>query len=110
MTESIPVHTAAERLASGAILLDVREAEEWNAGHALGARWLPMSEITERHTELPTDQDICVICRSGGRSAQVTDALNAWGYRAINVDGGSLAWASEGLAFIDADGNPGTIS
>ena len=107
---TIDVRTAEAEQAAGALILDVREADEWNAGHALGAMWIPMSEITERHGELPTEQDILVICKSGGRSATVTEALNAWGYTAKNIAGGSMAWASEGLAFIDDDGQPGTVA
>lgn len=107
---TVDVQTAQERLVGGARLLDVREAEEWDTGHALGATWIPMGEITDRHAELPTDADILVICRSGGRSATVTEALNAWGYTAHNVAGGSLAWHAAGLPFVDAAGNPGHVS
>lgn len=105
----VDVHTAAARCADGALLLDVRETDEWVAGHAQGATWIPMSEISERHIELPPDSDIYVICRSGGRSLRVAEALTAWGYTAHNVDGGSLAWSEAGLPFIDDAGNAGAI-
>ncbi|MFZ4515926.1 MAG: rhodanese-like domain-containing protein [Acidimicrobiia bacterium] len=105
----VDVQTASARCTAGAVLLDVREPQEWEAGHAVDATWIPMSEISERHTELPADRDIYVICRSGGRSLRVAEALQAWGYTAHNVDGGSLAWSEAGLPFVDTVGNPGVV-
>lgn len=107
---TVDVQTAHAEQTAGALVLDVREADEWDAGHALDARWIPMGEITERHGELPTDIDILVICKMGGRSATVTEALNAWGYTAKNIAGGSQAWAAAGLPFIDGSGNPGIVA
>ncbi len=106
---TVDVRTAEAAQADGALILDVREPDEWAAGHVDGAMWIPMGEVAERHGELPTDTDIYVICRSGGRSASVTEALNAWGYTATNIAGGSTAWAAEGLAFVDDAGNPGVV-
>ncbi len=77
--------------------LDVREADEWAAGHAPTALHIPMSQLTERIGELPADQDpLYVICRSGGRSARVVAYLAGQGYPAVNVDGGMQAWARAG--------------
>lgn len=106
---TVDVQTAEAAQAAGALILDVREPDEWAAGHAADAVWIPMGDVAERHSELPTDVDIYVICRSGARSATVTEALNAWGYRAKNIAGGSIAWAAEGLAFVDDAGNPGIV-
>ena len=103
---TVDVRTAEAEQAAGALILDVREADEWAARIAFTGTPL----ITERHGELPTEQDILVICKSGGRSATVTEALNAWGYTAKNVAGGSMAWAAEGLAFIDDAGQPGSVA
>ena len=80
---------------STATLLDVREDEEWAAGHAPDAVHLPMSTLTGRLGELP-EGPLAVICRSGGRSARVTAYLAGQGHEAVNVDGGMLAWESEG--------------
>ncbi len=97
------------RFRAGALLLDVREADEWQAGHADGATWLPMTELGERQVEIPTDREIVVICRSGARSARVTAALRESGREAVNLGGGSQAWVAAGLPFVRDDGMPGSI-
>ncbi|HMS24847.1 MAG TPA: rhodanese-like domain-containing protein [Acidimicrobiia bacterium] len=99
---TIPEADVREALAAqntGALLLDVREVDEFAAGHAVGAVSIPLSEIGQRVDELDKNIDIYVICKSGGRSAQVTAALNGIDYRAKNVRGGSLEWYAENLPF-----------
>ncbi len=85
------------------LLLDVREDDEWAAGHAPSAVHLPMSELPVRLAELPSTRPVSVVCRSGNRSAQVTQYLLAQGWTARNVDGGMKAWAQHGLP-MEADG------
>lgn len=80
----------------GSVLLDVREDDEWSAGHAPGAVHLPMTELAARLDDVPDGDPIYVICRSGGRSARVTEYLNAQGWEAVNVAGGMLEWARAG--------------
>jgi len=80
----------------GAWLLDVREQDEWDAGHAPEAHLVPMSVIERRSDEIPDDLRILVICHSGYRSWQVTKALVAAGYDAVSVAGGMDAWQSAG--------------
>jgi rhodanese-related sulfurtransferase len=92
----ISVEEAIRLAASGALLIDVREQDEWDAGHAPTARLLPMSLLADRLEELPADERVLVICHSGGRSARVTDFLAQRGYDAINVAGGMTAWAAAG--------------
>jgi rhodanese-related sulfurtransferase len=87
-------------------LLDVREPDEWIAGHAPTARLLPMSELIERIDELPDDDPLYVVCRSGGRSARVVAYLAAQGYPAVNVDGGMQAWSAQGRAVVADSGTP----
>lgn len=101
---------ASRRIADGALLLDVRNADEWEAGHAEGAVWIPLGELEARHGELPTDRPIMAICRSGVRSAKAAEALNAAGHDATNVAGGSQAWAAAGLPFVADDGRPPTVA
>jgi rhodanese-related sulfurtransferase len=91
------------QLPADAALLDVRESDEWAAGHAPGATHLPMSELTSRIDELPDDDPLYVVCRSGGRSARVVAYLAGQGYPAVNVEGGMLAWAGQGREVV-ADG------
>lgn len=105
---SVTVSDLAADLPSGA-LLDVREADEWAAGHAPGAVHIPMSEIAGRLDELPQAENLYVICRSGGRSARVTAYLNANGWEAVNVDGGMRSWAAAGRPLECADGQPEVI-
>ncbi|HEX6312927.1 MAG TPA: rhodanese-like domain-containing protein [Acidimicrobiia bacterium] len=94
----------------GAVLLDVREPDEWQAGHAPAARHLPMREVQARHDELPRDRRIVAICRSGGRSSAVTEALNAWGFDAVNLAGGMRAWSAAGYPVVTDAGDAGTVA
>jgi len=95
--------------AGSAWLLDVREGYEWEAGHAPAAHHIPLGELGARQHELPEDQQILVICRSGARSRTVTDALNEANYPAANVAGGMGAWQAEGSPVERDDGTPGAI-
>ena len=95
MGETLPEVPAAG-VPDGACLLDVREHDEWVAGHAPGARHIPLGELGARVAEIPQDQDIYVICRSGVRSARVAQALAGAGWTAINVAGGMQDWAIAG--------------
>jgi rhodanese-related sulfurtransferase len=105
----IEADEASRLAADGACLLDVREAGEWEAGHAPDALWIPLGHLSTRFGEVPTDRRIAVICRSGGRSAMATEALLGQGRDAVNVVGGMLAWASEGLPVVAGDGLPGVV-
>lgn len=81
-----------------AVVVDVREDDEWNAGHAPAAVHLPMGEIAERLDELPEVSPLYVICRVGGRSARVTEYLNSAGWDAVNVSDGMVGWERAGRA------------
>ncbi len=93
---SVSVSDVADDLPEGVLLLDVREPDEWSAGHAPSALHIPMSQIAGRLDELPQDDNLFVICRSGGRSARVTAYLNDNGWDAVNVSGGMQSWAAAG--------------
>ncbi|MEU4681658.1 rhodanese-like domain-containing protein [Streptomyces xinghaiensis] len=95
-------------------LLDVREDDEWAAGHAEGALHIPMGLIPARIgevTEAAAEADrVYVVCRVGGRSARVTQYLLAHGVDAVNVDGGMLEWEAAGRPLTgDGDGQPRVI-
>lgn len=92
---TITVQQLHER--DGVPLIDVREPDEFAAGRVPGAINLPMSQIGERLSELP-DGPFDVICKLGGRSARVVEALASRGYDATNVDGGTDAWIEAGFA------------
>jgi rhodanese-related sulfurtransferase len=91
-------------------LLDVREPAEWDVGHIEGSVHIPMSQLGVRQEELPTDRTILAVCRSGNRSGMVTQALQRAGYQAENLDGGVLAWRSDGLELVDSAGRPGRVA
>lgn len=105
----IEVDEAARLVGDGAWLLDVREPNEWDAGHAPEAVWIPLGELGARLDEVPTDRTVTVMCRAGGRSAAATEALRASGIDAVNIAGGMKAWATEGLPVIASDGLAGTV-
>ncbi|CAM5480031.1 rhodanese-like domain-containing protein [Streptomyces sp. NRRL B-1677] len=102
-----------DAVSSDDFLLDVREADEWAAGHAEGALHIPMSDFVARFGELtekaPDGGRINVICRSGGRSAQVTAYLVQQGMDAVNVEGGMQVWEAAGRPVVDGNGAPGTV-
>ena len=101
--------SAAAALDEGAILLDVREPDEWAAGHAPAATWVPMAQIPSRIDELPRDRRIVAVCRAGGRSARVAEALIGSGFDVANLTGGMQAWDAAGLPVIADDGGAGTV-
>lgn len=96
-----------EELSPDAVLLDVREDEEWTAGRIAGAHHVPMNQVPQRLAydpgPLTPDAPIVVVCKMGGRSAYVTSWLRQQGYDAVNLEGGMLAWARAGRP-MEADG------
>src|SRR5215469_1365417 len=85
-------------------LLDVREYDEWAAGHAPDATHIPLGQLGAHTAEIPQDQQIYVICRSGGRSARAAQALNGAGWQAVNVAGGMQDWAAAGRPMVSDSG------
>ncbi|MHB1171869.1 MAG: rhodanese-like domain-containing protein [Lacisediminihabitans sp.] len=78
-------------------IIDVREADELNSGMIEGAVHLPMSEILGRLGELDRNLPVIAVCRSGGRSASVADALTSSGFECDTMRGGMIQWAAQGL-------------
>lgn len=106
--EVTPVE-AAGQLAGGAVLVDVREDDEWAAGHAPAARHMPMSRLQQEYQSLTPDMTVIAVCRMGGRSAQATAALRGAGYDVVNLAGGMQAWAAAGQPVVTDDGDPGVV-
>lgn len=96
-------------VAGGALLLDVRELDEWEAGHAPQAAHMPLGVLQAEHERLPRDRQIVAVCRVGGRSAMATAALRGAGYEVVNLDGGMQAWAAASLPVVDDRGHPGQV-
>jgi rhodanese-related sulfurtransferase len=92
-----------------AVLLDVRENDEWQRGHAADALHIPMGEVPTRLQEIDPAAKLYIVCKAGGRSLRVAQYLQRNGYQPVNVDGGMLAWAKAGRPVITDDGGPGGI-
>ena len=101
---------AVALLAEDAVLVDVREAYEWDAGHVAGAVHLPLDAMSDRLAEFPRDRRIVVVCRSGRRSARATELLTRSGFDAVNLEGGLLAWAEAGLPLETGHGDEGQVA
>lgn len=98
LAREINATQAAELRDQGAFILDVREPDEWNAGHIPGATLIPLGELSSRLSELPQDQQIVVVCRSGNRSATGRDILLDAGFQQVTSMGGGMnSWVSLGL-------------
>lgn len=80
----------------GVVLIDVRQPEEYDAGHVPGARLIPLSEVGLRVAEVPTGEPVHVICHLGGRSEKAVEFLRQRGVDAYSVDGGTKAWVDSG--------------
>ena len=91
------------------VLLDVREDDEWQRGHAPGAQHIPMGQVPSRLAEINADAKLFVVCQAGGRSQRVAQYLARNGYAPVNVSGGMLAWAGAGRPVVTDDGATGVI-
>jgi rhodanese-related sulfurtransferase len=90
-------------LPDGVVLLDVREDDEWSAGHAPQAIHVPMGQVAQRIEEIAAafpEPPVYVVCRSGMRSAQITAFLVGIGLDAVNVEGGMESWVADGRALV----------
>src|SRR5260370_30069272 len=105
---SVDPDEARRNIEAGALLLDVREPDEWDTGRAPEATWIPMGDLAARQSELPDDRAIVVVCRSGARSARVTATLRGAGYGAVNLARGMQARAGAGYPACTPRGPPRT--
>jgi rhodanese-related sulfurtransferase len=101
---------ARDLQAQGAILLDVREDAEWQAGHAPKARHIPLRRLPARLRDVPANRTVITICRSGHRSAQAAAMLARDGRDVVNLAGGMHAWARAGLPVVASGGTPGRVA
>ena len=103
---SIPQVPVSE-VSDQALVLDVREQDEWDAGHAPGAVHIPLGELPSRLDELPdTDADVlAVVCRSGGRSSRAVAWLSQQGFDVANLHGGMKAWEGAGKPLVAESGS-----
>jgi rhodanese-related sulfurtransferase len=94
----VDVAEARARMAAGAMLIDVREQNEWDEARIPGATLKPMSQLNDWWQELPKDREIILQCRSGARSGRVVGALvnQAGMTNVVNMAGGIIAWSEAG--------------
>lgn len=108
-TPQLTPDEAATVLEAGALLLDVRELDEWNAGHAPEATHVPLGDLMSRIERLDRNLQLVVICRSGRRSDDAAAALRKAGFDAYNYAGGMQAWQQAGGVVLTPEGLPGTV-
>ncbi|WP_406174454.1 rhodanese-like domain-containing protein [Streptomyces sp. NBC_00996] len=107
-----PAEAHARTSASDAVLLDVREKSEWQAGHAPSAVHLPLGSLLAG-ASLPgaaQGRPVVAICRGGHRSRQAVKVLAGRGVDVVDVSGGMTAWWQAGLPVVDERGMPGTVA
>ncbi|GAA0295954.1 rhodanese-like domain-containing protein [Kineococcus aurantiacus] len=100
--DGVPTTTVTD-LAEDAVIIDVREDDEWAAGHIPSALHIPMGQVPQRLQDLPQGE-LHIVCRSGGRSRRTAEWLQRNGYDAVNVDGGMSAWSAAGRAMVSESG------
>ncbi len=89
---------AHQRQQAGAVIVDVRERDEWKSGHIPGAVHVPLGQLGRHVGRFGHDQELIMVCRSGNRSAAATSALLQAGFTQVsNLHGGMIAWNSQRL-------------
>jgi rhodanese-related sulfurtransferase len=92
----VDIDQLAAASAEGAVVIDVRQPEEYVVGHVAGARLIPLGDVVSRLDEIPADEPVYVICQVGSRSLKAVQFLRASGYDATSVAGGTKAWVESG--------------
>lgn len=97
----ISVVSAYEKYNAGTFILDVRQPDEWAAGHIPNATLIPLGELESRLSEVPTDREVVIVCRSGNRSGQARDLLKNAGFTNVtSMAGGMNLWATSGYPVV----------
>lgn len=95
--KEITPQEVSERLkqSESLLIIDVREPNEWSAGHIAGAKHIPLGQLIERQHELDPKRETIVVCRSGNRSGLACELLTEKGFNVVNMTGGLNAWTDE---------------
>lgn len=109
VTPEIDVHEGMRLVHDGCLLLDVREDDEWTAGHAPEALHVPSSALPTAPMPTWSSAPVVVVCRSGNRSKAATDLLRHRGVHAFSLAGGMKAWLATGGAVVTSAGDAGAI-
>ena len=105
MTRSLTPEDAAAAIDAGATVVDVRDADEYEAGHIAGATHIPFENLQAEAAALDQGERLILYCRTGDRSGAAVDAFAASGYDAVNIEGGLEAWAEAGQPLEPPDGS-----
>lgn len=97
----VSVADLEQALSTGGRLVDVREADEYEAGHVPGAQHVALGSVAQNLHAFAGEGPAYVICKSGGRSLRACEFLAGQGVEAINVAGGTMAWASSGRPVVE---------
>ncbi|WP_426572957.1 rhodanese-like domain-containing protein [Aquihabitans sp. McL0605] len=103
----IDIAEAASRIAAGTPVIDVRELDEYLDGHVPGAPLISLATVPDHLDQIPTEGEVLIICKVGGRSRRAAEYLRAQGIDAINIAGGTMAWIDEGHPVVDGE-DPGS--
>lgn len=95
--EEISVDELRSRLDEGASVVDVREVDEYAAGHVPGAASVPLSVLASNTDAFADSETTYVICQAGGRSMRACEHLASLGKSVVNVAGGTGAWIASGF-------------
>jgi len=93
-------------------IVDVREPYEWEAGHIEEAIHIPLGQLMagDEKGQLDANRPVIVVCKTGNRSELAALMLQARGYDAHNLEGGTERWVTVGLPIVAADGSPGRVA
>lgn len=96
MAQEVTIDQLEQAIAQGAYVMDVREDWEFESGHVPQAHHVPLNSIPENLSQIPKDQQVWIICQSGGRSMTAANYLEAQGFDVVSVAGGTGSWISAG--------------
>lgn len=96
MAQEVTIDQLEQAIAQGAYVMDVREDWEFESGHVPQAHHVPLNSIPENLSQIPKDQQVWIICQSGGRSMTAANYLEAQGFDVVSVAGGTGGWIAAG--------------
>jgi rhodanese-related sulfurtransferase len=96
MAKEVTIDDLEQAIAQGAHVVDVREQDEFDAGHVPNAHLIPLNTVPDRMSEIPEGETVWLICQGGRRSMQAANYLEAQGYDVVSVAGGTGSWIGAG--------------
>lgn len=93
---AVGAEEAKRLIADGALVVDVRRAQDWRRNHIPGAIHIPLAEIESRADELPDDRMLITFCTGGLLSSGAANLLTELGFDAVNMARGLIEWRAAG--------------